>query len=89
MSIAIVEDFNFEAPKTKQFVAMLKSLGVDTQKTLFVIPEANKNIVTSGRNIRNTKVITASQINTYDVMHADKLILIESSVGKIDTLLNK
>ncbi len=89
MSISIVEDFNFEAPKTKQYIAMLKSLGMDTQKTLLVIPEANKNIVTSGRNIRNTKVITASQINTYDVMHADKLILVESSVGKIDTILNK
>ncbi len=89
LSIAIVEDFNFEAPKTKQYIAMLKSLGLDSQKTLLVIPETNKNIVTSGRNIRNTKVITASQLNTYDVMHADKLILVESSVGKIDTLLNK
>jgi large subunit ribosomal protein L4 len=88
-SIAIIEDFNFEAPKTKQYVAMLKSLGVDAQKTLLVIPEVSNNIVTSGRNIKNTKVITASQLNTYDVMHADKLILVESSVGKIDTLLNK
>jgi large subunit ribosomal protein L4 len=88
-SIAIIEDFNFEAPKTKQYIAMLKSLGVDAQKTLLVIPEVNKNIVTSGRNIQNTKVITASQINTYDVMHADKLILVESSVGKIDSILNK
>lgn len=88
-SIAIIEDFNFEAPKTKQFISMLKSLGLDTQKTLLVLPEVNKNIVTSGRNIQRTKVITASQINTYDVIHADKLILVESSVGKIDTLLNK
>ena len=88
-SISIVEDFNFEAPKTKQYIAMLKSLGMDAQKTLLVIPEVSKNIVTSGRNIKNTKVITASQLNTYDVMHADKLILVESSVGKIDTLLNK
>ncbi|MDZ4715274.1 MAG: 50S ribosomal protein L4 [Cytophagales bacterium] len=88
-SIAVVEDFNFEAPKTKQFLGMLKSLGMDTQKTLLVLPESNKNIVFSSRNIRNTKVITASQINTYDVMHADTLILVESSVGKIDSLLNK
>ena len=88
-SIAIVADFNFDAPKTKQYIAMLKSLGLDAQKTLLVIPDANKNIVTSGRNIQNTKVITAAQINTYDVIHADKLILVESSVGKIDTLLNK
>ena len=88
-SIAIIEDFNFEAPKTKQYISMLKSLGVTSQKTLLVIPESNHNIASSGRNIRNTKIITASQINTYDVMNADKLILVESSVGKIDNLLNK
>ncbi len=86
-SITVVEDFNFEAPKTKQYAAMLKSLGADAQKTLLVLPAANKNIVVSGRNIQNTKVITASQLNTYDVIHADKLIFVESSVGKIDTLL--
>lgn len=85
--IAVIEDFNFEAPKTKQYAAMLKSLGVDSQKTLLVLPEVNKDIVTSGRNIQNTKVITASQLNTYDVIHADKVILVESSVGKIDSLL--
>ena len=89
LSIAIIEDFNFEAPKTKQFISMLKSLGVESQKTLLVLPEVNHNIASSGRNIQNTKVITASQINTYDVIHADKLILVESSVSKIDNLLNK
>ena len=88
-SIAIIEDFNFEAPKTKQYISMLKSLGVTSQKTLLVIPESNFNIATSGRNIQNTKIITASQINTYDVINADKLILVESSVEKIDNLLNK
>ena len=88
-SIMLVEDFNFEAPKTKQFVSMLKSLGVETQKTLFVLPENNHNITFSGRNIQNTKIITASQINTYDLINADKLILVESSVEKIDNLLNK
>jgi len=86
-SIAIVEDFNFEAPKTKQYADMLKKLGVNEQKTLLVLADANKNIVTSGRNIPNAKVITAAQLNTYDVIHADTVILVESSVGKIDTLL--
>lgn len=86
-SIVLVEDFTFEAPKTKQFAAFLKKLGVDEQKTLLVLADANRNIATSGRNIENTKVITASQLNTYDVIHADKLILVESSVGKIDSLL--
>ncbi len=88
-SITIVEDFNFEGPKTKQYLSMLKSLGADSQKTLLVLPESNFNIASSGRNIQNTKVITASQINTYDVINADKLILVESSVGKIDNILNK
>jgi large subunit ribosomal protein L4 len=86
-SITVIEDFNFEAPKTKQYAALLKNLGAQEQKTLLVLPEVNKNISTSGRNIQNTKVITAAQLNTFDVIHADKVILVESSVGKIDSLL--
>lgn len=87
--IAVVEDFNFTAPKTKQYLAMLKSLAVDGKKTLLVLPETNSNIVLSGRNIQNAKVVTADQINTYDVMNAEQLILVESSLSKIDNLLNK
>jgi len=87
--IAIVEDFNFEAAKTKQFVALLKSLSFTDKKTLLVLPDANKNIVLSGRNIQNSKIITADQINTYDVMNAEQLILVESSLTKIDNILNK
>jgi large subunit ribosomal protein L4 len=88
-SIAVLEDFNFSGPKTKQYQSMLKSLALNTKKTLLVIPEANANISLAGRNVPNTKVITASQINTYDVMNADQLILVESSINKIDNLLNK
>ncbi|MBS1951820.1 MAG: LSU ribosomal protein L4p (L1e) [Cytophagales bacterium] len=88
-SIAVVEDFNFEAPKTKQYIQMLKSLALDSKKTLLVLPEVTKNVVLSGKNLQNTKVITASQINTYDVLHADHLILAEGSVQKISNLLNK
>jgi large subunit ribosomal protein L4 len=88
-SIAVVEDFNFEAPKTRQYANMLKSLSLDDKKTLLVLPEANKNIVLSGRNLPNTKIITADQINTYDVMNAEQLVLVESSINKIDNLLNK
>ena len=87
--IAVVEDFNFEAPKTKQFQAMLKSLALNDKKTLLVLPEATKNVALSGRNLKNAKVITASQINTYDVLHAEHLILSEGSVEKIQTLLNQ
>ena len=88
-SIAVLEDFSFASPKTKQYLSMLKSLSLTDKKTLLVLPEAESNIVLAGRNIQNTKVITASQINTYDVMNADQLILVESSINKIDNLLNK
>ncbi|MBX2896584.1 MAG: 50S ribosomal protein L4 [Cyclobacteriaceae bacterium] len=87
--IAIVEDFNFEAPKTKQYISLLKSLSVQDKKTLVVLPEVKKNIVLSGRNIQNSKIITADQINTYDVINAEQIILVESSLSKIDNLLIK
>ncbi len=86
-SISVLEDFNFAAPKTKQYLAMLSSLSLATKKTLFVLPEANKNIVLSGRNVQNTKIITASQINTFDLMNADQLVLLESSINSINTIL--
>jgi large subunit ribosomal protein L4 len=88
-SIAILEDFNLDTPKTKQYVSLLKSLSFDNKKTLLVLPDANSNIVKSGRNIQNAKIITVNQINTYDVINADQLILVESSIGKMDSLLNK
>jgi large subunit ribosomal protein L4 len=88
-SIAILEDFNFESAKTKQFVNLLAALKMDAKKTLFILPENNKNIVLSGRNIQNTKITTADQINTYDLMHADNLIFVESAISKVENLLNK
>lgn len=88
-SIAILEDFSFEAPKTKQFLSMLAALSLADKKTLLVLPEVNKNVVLSGRNIQNTKVTTADQINTYDVMNADNVIFVESSITKVENLLNK
>jgi large subunit ribosomal protein L4 len=88
-SIAILEDFSFDAPKTKQYLSMLKALALGDKKTLLVLPESNKNVVLSGRNIQNTKITTANQINTYDVMNADNVIFVESSVSKVENLLNK
>jgi large subunit ribosomal protein L4 len=86
-SIAIIENFNFEAPKTKEYLQMLKSLALGDKKTLLVLPESAKNVALSGKNVKNTKVITASQINTYDVLNAEHLILAEGSVEKISNLL--
>ena len=88
-SISVLEDFNFDTPKTKAYISLLKSLSFLDKKTLLVLSEANQNIVKSGRNIQNAKIITANQINTYDVMNAYQLILMESSISKIDTILNK
>lgn len=88
-AISILEDFTFEAPRTKDYLAMLKSLSLDDKKTLLVIPKSDKNIVLSGRNVKNAKIITAEQINTYDVLNADTLVLVESSVEKIEKTLLK
>lgn len=88
-AIAVLEDFNFEAPKTKQYINLLNALSLSDKKTLLVLSEASKNIVLSGRNLKNAKITTADQINTYDVMNADNVIFVESSVSKVENLLNK
>jgi large subunit ribosomal protein L4 len=88
-AISVLEDFNFETPKTKQYLSMLSALSLADKKTLLVLPETNKNVVLSGRNVKNAKVTTADKINTYDVINADSVIFIESSVSKVETLLNK
>lgn len=88
-AIAVLEDFTFDSPKTSQYVKMLSAISLSDKKTLFVLPEKNKNVVLSGRNIKNAKITTADQINTYDVMNANTIIFVESSVSKVETLLNK
>ena len=88
-SIAVLEDFTFDSPKTKQFVGLLKSLSLGDKKTLFVLPEGNKNVVLAGRNVENSKITTADQINTYDLMNADTLVFVESAISKIENLLNR
>jgi large subunit ribosomal protein L4 len=88
-SIAVLEDFNFESPKTTNYIAFLKALSLSEKKTLLVLSEVNKNVVLSGRNIQNTKITTADQINTYDLMNADNVIFVESSISKVENLLNK
>lgn len=88
-AIAVLEDFNFEVPKTKNYLNLLNALSLTDKKTLLVLPEVNKNVVLSGRNLKRTKITTADKINTYDVMNADNLIFVESSVSKVENLLNK
>ncbi len=88
-AIVIVEDFNFEAPKTKEFVEMTKKLKVSDRKLLLVLPEANKNVYLSARNVQRAELVIASALNTYKVMAADKLVITESSLRAIDNVLVK
>lgn len=87
-AIAVLEDFSFDAPRTKEYTKLLSSLSLDSRKTLLVLPASDKNIVLSARNLQRARVTTAENINTYDVMNADTLIFVESSVEKIVNLLN-
>jgi len=87
-NIAVVENFNIEAPKTKDFIDILNKLSLQDKKTLMVLGEKNSNIHLSSRNLRRSKVITADELNTYDVLHADNIVLLENSVKKIDELFS-
>jgi large subunit ribosomal protein L4 len=86
--ISVLEDFALEAVKTKDYIKVLKDLSVDTKKTLMIIPEKNQNLALSSRNVKNAKVVLASNINTYEVLHADQLLVFEGSLQKIEEILN-
>jgi len=88
-AVIVVEDFDFEAPKTKAFVDMQKSLNVDGKKLLLVLPTNNKNVYLSARNIQRVEIATASAINTYQVMNANVLVVTENALKLVDETLNK
>lgn len=88
-AIVVVEDFTFEAPKTKGFVNVAKNLKVDGRKTLLVLPEVNKNVYLSARNLQRTEIMTASALNSYKVLNADVLVVTENSLKAIDGILTK
>lgn len=87
--IVLVEPFNFEKPSTKNYNAILKNLSLDGKKTLVVIPESNANLYLSGRNLERSKVVVASDLNTYDILHANNIVLFESSVPAIENSLTQ
>ena len=86
--LSVVEDFTFEGPKTKEFIALLNNLKAQDSKSLVVLGEYNKDVFLSSRNLKNTKVSIASELTTYDLVNADKVLLVESSVSQILTTLN-
>ena len=88
-AIIVVEDFDFDAPKTKEFINIAKNLKVDGKKVLLVLPEAQNNVYLSARNLQKTQVTTAAQVNTYGILHADVLVVTENSLKTIDEILTK
>lgn len=87
-AIKVLEDVSFDAPKTKQFIDLLNNLSLGDKKSVFVVGDKNDNVYLSSRNIKNTRVITASDVSTYDLLHADQVVLCESSVEKLQNRLN-
>jgi large subunit ribosomal protein L4 len=88
-AIIVVEDFDFEAPKTKEGVAVLNNLKITGKKTLIVLSEVKKNVNLSVRNIQRVEVMTASALNTYKVMNANVLVMTESALKLVDETFNK
>jgi large subunit ribosomal protein L4 len=82
-NICVIEDFNFETPRTKEFVNILSNLKVNTGRTLVVVPEANRNVLLSGRNIKGNNVMRVSDINTYEIMLAGNLVFTENAIKNI------
>lgn len=83
-AILVIEDFSFESPKTREMVQISNNLKINDKKSLFVLPEENKNIYLSSRNLQAISVVTASELNTYQILNAKKVIVLESSVSKIE-----
>ena len=88
-AIIVVEDFTLEAPKTKDFVNVVKNLKVEGKKLLLVLPELNKNVYLSARNLKRSEIILASSLNSYKVLNADVIVVTEKSLGTIDEILSK
>ncbi|MBE9465363.1 50S ribosomal protein L4 [Dyadobacter subterraneus] len=88
-AISVLESFTFDAPKTKSYLTVLNSLSLVNTKTLLILPEVDSNVYLSSRNIPKAKVTTVDLVNTYDLMNADRLLISESALSNLETLLNK
>jgi large subunit ribosomal protein L4 len=85
--IILIEQFNFEKPSTKSYNSILTNLKLGGKKTLFVLPEGNKNVYLSSRNIQGTKVVTANELNTYDILNAHNIVVVENALPTIESTL--
>ncbi|MFC2109284.1 50S ribosomal protein L4 [Bacteroidota bacterium] len=88
-NVIVVEDFNFESVKTKNFVNVLKAFGLEDKKSLFVLGNANNNVYLSSRNLKKTNVVTGSELSTYGVLNTSKVVLLESALEGIESNLSK
>ncbi len=88
-AITVLEDFNFDAPKTKNFTSVLKALDLENKKSLFVLGGSNNNVYLSSRNLKSLEVITNSELSTYKILNANQVILLESSLEGIESNLSK
>ncbi len=88
-SIIVLEDFNFDAPKTKNFTAVLNALDLQNKKSLFVLGASNNNVYLSSRNLKGSEVITSSELSTYKILNANQVVLLESSLEGIESNLSK
>jgi large subunit ribosomal protein L4 len=88
-AIVVLEDVTFDAPRTKDFTDVLKSLGLENKKSLFVLGESNNNVYLSSRNLKGTEVVTNSQLSTYKILNANSVVLFEGSLEGIETNLSK
>ncbi|PRP65728.1 50S ribosomal protein L4 [Nonlabens agnitus] len=88
-NLQVVEDFNFDAPKTSDFKEVLSSLGLSNKKSLFVLGESNNNVYLSSRNLKGIEVITYSELSTYKIINANNLVVLEGSLEGIQENLSK
>ena len=88
-NLMIIEDFNFEAPKTKDFVKVLSALGLENKKSLIVLGDSNNNVYLSSRNLERSQVVTNSELSTYEIVNANNVVLTESSLEGIQSNLSK
>ena len=88
-NITVLEDFNFDAPNTKNFINVLKALGLENKKSLFVLGDSNKNVYLSSRNLKSSSVVSSSELSTYAILNANNLVLLEGSLEGIEENLSK
>ena len=88
-NIVVLEDFDFETPNTKNFISVLKALGLENKKSLFVLGDSNKNVYLSSRNLKASSVVSNSELSTYAILNANNLVLLESSLEGIEENLSK